>query len=112
MVIKRLIILSMFLCFLSSAQRVSTPIVLLTEKQMAAILTDLTLADAMVRNYTEDQATTQYLYQSNALLVYEMHGINAATLQENYQYYLTHPEQLQHVYALVIKQLEELPAIH
>lgn len=108
MVIQRLIILSMFLCLFSSARR-ARPAVLLTEKQMVAILTDLTLADAMVRNYTEDEATIQYLSQKNALLIYEMHDTDAVTFQENYQYYLTHPKRLQHMYTLVIKQIEVLP---
>ena len=106
---QRLIILGVLLCMLSSVSK-KPPTGLLTQDQMVSILVDLALAKAMVQYYTDDEATASGLFKKNALLIYQVYGVDLYAFQESYQYYLTHLEIMQGIYGMVIKRLEALKA--
>ena len=107
MYMHRLIILSGLLCMLSSSQS-KPPAALISQDQMVAILVDLELAQAMVDHYTSDEDTARWLFERNALLIYQAHETDLDTFQESYRYYLTHLETMEEVYAQVIEQIEAL----
>jgi len=107
MYIHRLIIFSGLLYVLSSSQG-KPPTALLSQDQMVAILVDLELAQAVTDHYADDEDTARWLFQKNALLIYQAHETDLDTFQKSYQYYLTHLETMEKLYALVIKQLEAL----
>jgi hypothetical protein len=104
---RRLITLGVLLCMLSSAQR-KPPIELLAQDQMVSILADLALAKAMVRYYTDDEATASWLFKKNALLIYQAYEVDLDTFQKSHQYYLAHLDVMKKMYEMVIKRLEKL----
>lgn len=106
----RIIATSMLLC-LSMGMHHTSLSGLLTQEKMADLLVDLTLAEAVTHYYTEDPSTAQLLLQENTRLVYELHGIDADTLQRNYQYYLAHPSMLQQVYEVVMRRIVALEEV-
>ena len=106
---RRLITLSILLCTLSSAHRAPST-ELLAQDRMVSILVDLEIARVMSRYYANDEDTACRLIKENTLLVCRTHNIDLDTLQESYQYYLSHLEIMQKIYEAVIKRLEELQA--
>ena len=103
------LVITLILVFLTlgSVQRPSLAM-LLNEEQMISVLVDLTLAKAIVQDYTDDEVTASRLLKKNVLLIYQAHDIDADTFQRSYEYYHTRLEVMEELYEAVIKHLEKL----
>lgn len=108
MYMHRLIIFCGLLFMLSSSQSNLSSGELLPRDQMVAILVDLELAKSIADHYADNEDTARWLFQKNVLLIYQTHETDLDTFQRSYQYYLTHLETMEELYALVTKQIEAL----
>jgi len=108
--IKRLLALIIFCCFLASAEARSHAKIL-SKDQLVAILTDILLAKALVADYENtDKKSADALFLKNAQLIYTAHHTDAMSFKKSYLYYLNNPYLMLAIYEQVVSNLEAVLA--
>lgn len=80
----------------------------LPEEKMAAILTDIHLAESRV-NRLQLKSLDSSLMIFNRLKsdIWKKHKVDTTAYRESYNYYMSHPEQMTTIYEKVNKKIED-----
>lgn len=82
----------------------SRPKDIFPEQKMIDILFDLHLADGYISSYPIDSIASQKV--NYYLTVYQKYGTDSAGLRRNLNYYASHPQEMEDVYAQISKRLQ------
>ncbi len=95
----------LFLTYCSACSAPERPQGVLTQAQLAALLTDVYLGEARVESVPapKDSTIRYFIPFEQKLLLAK--GIPDSTLKKTYSYYLAHPKELEQVYDAVIDTL-------
>ncbi|WAC11043.1 DUF4296 domain-containing protein [Dyadobacter pollutisoli] len=103
------VILFVFSCLLFSSciDEEKAPKNTLSEEQMAAILTDIHLAESRV-NRLQLRSLDSSLMIFNKLKsdIWKKHKVDTLAYRESYSYYMTHPQTMTRIYEKVNKKIE------
>jgi hypothetical protein len=81
---------------------------LISEKQMAAIITDIHVVEARVNKMALPNLDTSTLVSERLKAqLFKQYKIDTATFNANYKYYSTRPDYLERIYEDVTKQLQK-----
>lgn len=86
----------------------SKPDNVFSEKKLTNVLFDLHLADAYISSQPMDTLNTRGV--NYYLSIYEKYDTDSAQVKENLEYYASHPQELQDVYAEISKRFQKIDA--
>lgn len=102
-------LLTLFAVFFSAcSEEEKPPKGTLSEEKMAAILTDIHLAESRV-NRLQLKSLDSSLMIFNRLKsdIWKKHQVDTTAYRESYAYYMTHPERMTTIYEKVNKKIED-----
>lgn len=77
----------------------------LTKEEYAALLVDVHLAEARLAGHPVPRDTASGLYFSFEEKLLQKRGFSDSVVRATYQYYLSHPRELEEVYVAVVDTL-------
>ncbi len=110
---KNLVITLIVIALLSSCYKsaeIKKPENKLTEQQMAQVLTEIHIIDAMVDEENTNEESTQ-LHEAFYNFIYKKYGMDRRDFVENLQYY-TNTNKMDEIYTQVVAKLEKLEQKH
>ena len=99
----------MFLFIVTSCEREEKkpPI---DESKFEEVLIDVHLLQARLENYKSLSDTFFYATGKGYEEIYQKHGISKAAFKETFEFYLTHPKQMDKMYERITEKFSEMEA--
>ena len=103
---------AVLLAFLSCTSSSKSPEDLMSKETMAAILTDIHLAEARITKMNlRSMDSSVVIFNKLQQDIWDKHNTDSSYYRKSYAYYASNPEKLSEVYEIVGKYLENADSI-
>lgn len=81
----------------------------LTEEKMITVLTDIHLAESWLKQRKIDKDTLAHkTMEDKYQVIFDLHKVTASDFETSFQYYITHPDEMNRLYEKVIEHINKL----
>lgn len=102
----RLFCILFCLCLLSCQQQTDDkPANMVPQQKMVRILADIHTAEAQIERSVSYPDTALVIYAEEQAKILKKHGVKQQAFKETYRYYLTHLEEMDKLYEIVVDTL-------
>ena len=95
-------------CIFSCDENKQKPVSFIARDKMAAILSDLHIAEAGINNSTSNKDSIAAKMKSYQQFIFEKFAVNETQFNENFEYYLKNTSELDSVYSDVLSNINKI----
>ncbi|MGV3541140.1 MAG: DUF4296 domain-containing protein [Rufibacter sp.] len=107
---KHLLLLVILFSIGACSTQEDQPADLLPEKKMTGILVDIHLEEARIGRTIANYDTSRAAFKQQHKHILKKHGVTDSAFKHSYDYYLSHPAEMDKVYERVIDSLSAMEA--